>query len=174
VRRTAAAFVAVAALAGSLYAAAFSSAAGTRVASPSVKAFNCRIDPVDVAKGVQISVGDSGVEIATGKPSSSEHLVIFNVMGSGYGIGSRCHSISRRVGVTRYDLSPSYAPIVDCAAPAHVLIRLAIRFGLNTHPRSARIQVTQPHAPLKPLAQLVWSTDGSTTYYRHAACTAKS
>jgi hypothetical protein len=54
------------------------------------------------------------------------------------------------------------------------LIRLALWVDSNGHPTSAKIQVTQPHSPLKPLAQLVWSTDGSTTYYRHGSCTPQS
>jgi hypothetical protein len=171
VRRTAVASVVVAALTGSLYAAAFGSAAGTQAASPTVRAFNCRIDPVDVERGVQISVGDSGVSIKTGDPSSPEDFLLFNVMGSGYKVGNRCRSIARRVGVTRHDLVPSHASLVECAVPAHVLIRLALSFGLNTHPAGAKIQIMQPQAPLKALGQVVWSPIRSTTYYRPTACT---
>jgi hypothetical protein len=170
-RKTAGAFVAVAALAGSLYAAAFSSAAGTRVASQVVRTFNCKIDPVDVEKGVQIAVSDSGVQIATGDPSSPEKFVMFNTMGSGYLVGGRCHSVTRKVVMSRNDLSASHAALVDCAAPAHVLIRVLLRFDSGGHPTSAKIEVTQPHAKFKPLGQVVWSPAHATTYYRHGSCT---
>lgn len=44
--------------------------------------------------------------------------------------------------------------------------------GLDSsgNPVSAKIEITQPHAPLKPLGQVVWSPDQSVTYYNSNPC----
>ena len=166
------AFVAVAAIAGSLLAAAFSSAAGTRVASQVVKTWNCTTDPQPVEEAVRIAESQVKVSISTGSASSPETWLSFRRNEKGYDVGSRCRPVSKHVVMSLNDLTQSYASHAACAAPGHVWVKLVMdRSSSNGLPLGAKIEITQPHAKLKPLGQVVWSSDGYKMYIRRGACT---
>ena len=164
-RKRIAGFVAVAALAGSLYGATFSSAAGTRVESRVVRTLNCQTNQVDVNAGVQIAVSAKKVSISTGDPNSPEAFLSFSTTAPGFTLASRCHSVARHVVMSRNRLTASHASLIECSSPAHVWIRLVLELDSYDYPLSAKIEVTQPHARLKPLAQVQWSPQQSVLYY---------
>jgi hypothetical protein len=170
VRTLTAGFVALAALAGSLSAAALSSAASAQP-STVVKTFNCHVSPANIDTMVQVKAWPTGASVATGDPSAPEPFVSFTTHDKGYSVGGRCHDVSKHVVFSRNDLVASKDPDADCSAPAHVWIKLELGLDGDGKPKSAKIEITQPHAKLKPLAQLQWTVDGSTTYHRPITCT---
>jgi hypothetical protein len=175
----------VAAAAASLYGAAATSASRDRSQSLVARTVDCKLDPVDVNAALQISAfaskpsdGAAEVSIATGSPSSPTALLSLSSKQRYYELSSLCHSVPRRVVMSRNGLTPArvveagdaHSPIADCASPGHVWIRFVLRLNPSETPVSAKIEITQPHARLKPLGHVEWSPQQSVTYYRPGTC----
>jgi hypothetical protein len=169
-RKTAAGFAAIAALAGSFYAASTTSAASVRAASTVKGIVNCRIDPFDVEKGVQIYTSGALVLIATGKPSSPEPFLTVKSSERQYSVTSRCHHAPKHAPLGPGGFPSTHASPVDCAAPTHIVLRFVVVLNDVGYPLSAKIEVTQARTPFKPLAYVEWNQDQSTTYMRPHSC----
>ena len=120
---------------------------------------------------MRVAVSQSKVSISTGSASSPETWLSFRLNEKGYDVGGRCRPVSKHVVMSRNALDPSYAPHAACAAPGHVWVKLVLTNDSNGMPLNAKVEITQPHAKLKPLGQVVWSTDGTMMYLRHGTCT---
>ncbi len=172
-RKTAVRFAAVAALAVSFYAANVTSAAGDRAASTPRLIVNCRTNPVDVNAGVQIYASASGVTIATGDPGSPTALLSVKSKETQYRVGGACRGTKRRSPLGPGSFPSTHAPTVDCAAPAHVILRLVLRLDASGVPVSAKLEVTQGRFNFKPLGYVQWARGAAMTYYRPGTCTPK-
>ena len=136
-----------------------------------MKTFNCHVSGVNIDTMVQVKVWPTGASVATGDPSAPDPFVNFSTHNKGYSVGDRCRSVSKHVVMSLNGLVASKETDADCSAPAHVWIKLVLGTDSNGKPTSAKIEITQPHAKLKPLAHVDWTTDGSTTYHRPITCT---
>jgi hypothetical protein len=174
VRTAAVAIVAVAALAGSLYAAAFSSAAGVTATRSEGRIVNCPIVAAPVEQGIQIYTSAKGVMIGTGDPSSPKSLLSFTKDAKGYTVSSSCRHTKKRAPLGPRKFPSTHASPVDCSAPAHVILKLVLTVDSSGSPTSAKLEVTQARFNFKPLGYVAWTTDGATTYYRSQACAARN
>jgi hypothetical protein len=133
-------------------------------------------------------IGSAGVTISTGNPSVSTGLLGLSSEQPHYGLGSRCHSVVKRVAVSHRGLTSAgvvhagdvRSPTVYCAATPRVLMRLLISYNGSQRPVSATIEVlTQPkprHGKTpkrKRIGYVQWSPKQSVTYYS-SACTSQS
>jgi hypothetical protein len=174
-RRLSVGFVAVAALAGSLYAAGLSSAAGVTAAKTVSRIVNCRIDANPVEQGIQIYTSAKGVKIGTGNPSSPSTLLSFKSGEKGYTVSSSaCGHTRKRSPLGPGTFPSTHASPVDCASPAHVILRLRLTVDGSGYPTSAKLEVTQGRWNFKPLGYVAWATGGATTYYRSQACAVRN
>ncbi len=169
-RKTAVGFAAIAAVGASFYAASATSAASVRATSTVARVVNCRINPVDVEKGVQIYASGARVMIATGNPSSPQPFLTVKSNEKRYALSSACHDSKKRSPLGPGGFPSTHASPVDCAAPTHVILRLVLKVDASGFPTSAKLEVTQGHWNFKPLGYVDWSKDGATTYYRPHSC----
>jgi len=130
-------------------------------------------------------IGSANVTISTGNPTLSTGLLGVSSTQAHYGLGSLCHTVTKRVVLSRRGLTSAgvvhagdvRSPSVYCAATKRVLIRLLISYNSSQKPVSATIEVvTQPKArngktpKSKRIGYVQWSPKQSVTYYS-GACT---
>jgi len=129
------------------------------------------------------TISQAGVTISTGDPNQPTSLLGVSNQQQHYGLGSRCHSVKKRVVLSRRGLTPAgvvhagdvQSPTVYCAATPRVLIRLLISYSASQKPVSATIEVvTQPkrNRKSKRIGYVQWSPKRSVTYYS-SACTSQ-
>ena len=130
------------------------------------------------------TIGSANVTISTGDPNQATALLGVSSQQQHFGLlGSRCHSVVRRVVLSRRGLTSAgvvhagdvRSPTVYCAATRRVLMRLLITYSASAKPVSATIEVlTQPKRPRKSkrIGFVQWSPKRSTTYYS-SACTSQ-
>jgi hypothetical protein len=129
------------------------------------------------------TIGSAGVTISTGDPNQPTSLLGVSSQQQHYGLGSRCHSVTKHVVLSRRGLTPAgvvhagdvRSPTVYCAATRRVLIRLLISYSASEKPVSATIEVvTQPKRTRKSkrIGFVQWSPKRSVTYYS-SACTSQ-
>jgi hypothetical protein len=174
-------------LAGSLYPAL--AAGGNRVEVQARRTVSCTTDLRAMqlwAFATNPSIGSAGVTISTGDPGQPTGLLGVNSQQPHYGLDARCHSVTKRVALSRRGLASAGAvhagdiqsPTVYCAATRRVLLRILISYGAASKPVSATIEIlTQPKAhngktpQSKRIGYVQWSPDRAVTYYRSSACT---
>ena len=132
-------------------------------------------------------IGSANVTISTGNPNLATGLLGVSSQQTHYGLGSRCHTVVKRVVLSHRGLTSAGAvhagdfrsPSVYCAATRRVLIRLLISYNDSQKPVSATIEVlTQPRSrhgktpKSKRIGYVQWSPKQSVTYYS-AACTSQ-
>jgi hypothetical protein len=129
------------------------------------------------------SMGSAGLTISTGDPGRPTGLLGVSTQQPHYGLDDRCHSVAKRVGLSRRGLASAgvvhagdiQSPTVYCAATRRVLLRLLISYDTSQKPVSATIEVlTQPkvrNGKSKRIGYLQWLPARAVTYYRSSACT---
>jgi hypothetical protein len=125
----------------------------------------------------------ANVTISTGNPNLSTGLLGVSSTQTHYGLNPSCHSVGKRVVLSRRGLTSAgvvhagdiQSPTVYCAATPRVLMRFLISYNASEDPVTATIEVlTQPKARAgkKPKSKRIgfvqWSPQRSVTYYSSA------
>ena len=175
-----------AALLGALCLATFSAAASPRADSQVRRTFSCTTEQGALqltAFATNPTIGSANVTISTGDPNQATGLLGVSSDQKHYGLGTRCHAVTRHVVLSRRGLTSAgvvhagdvRSPTVYCAATRRVLMRLLITYSASGKPVSATIEVlTQPKRPRKSkrIGFVQWSPKRSVTYYS-SACTSQ-
>ena len=131
-------------------------------------------------------IGSANVTVSTGNPNLITTLLGVGSTQTHYGLGSLCHSVTKRIVLSRRGLTSAGAvhagdyrsPTVYCAATKRVLMRIVISYNSSQKPVSATIEVLtqpKPHSGKKPkrIGFVQWSPQRSVSYYS-AACTSQT
>jgi hypothetical protein len=128
------------------------------------------------------------VTISTGDPNVPTGLLGVSSQQTHYGPDSRCHSVVKRVVLSRRGLASAgvvhagdiQSPTVYCAATQRVFMHLLISYNSSQEPVSATIEIlTQPKAGTgktpksKRIGYVQWSPQKAVTYYSSSACTSQ-
>lgn len=178
--------VGIAVLALSVFIATPLASAGHRLGVQARRTLSCATEQGALqlmAFATNPTIGSANVTISTGDPNQATGLLGVSSQQQHYGLGSRCHSVKKRVVLSRRGLTPAgvvhagdvRSPTVYCAATPRVLIRLLISYSASQKPMSATIEVvTQPkrNRKSKRIGYVQWSPKRSVTYYS-SACTSQ-
>ena len=165
-------------------------AAGHRVETQTRRTASCTT--IDGALQIHAFATDprmksAGITISTGPPTVPTDLLGVSNEQPQYGLSSRCHSVAKKVVLSRRGLASSgvvhagdiQTPNLYCAATRRVLMRLVISYNASQKPVSATIEVlTQPRArsgktpKSKRIGFVQWSPTRAVTYYS-PACTSQ-
>jgi hypothetical protein len=168
-------------------AAALSAATPFAAAAPRVETKARRTVTCTTAQGaLQIwafatnpTIGSANVTISTGNPNQPDTLLGVSSQLTHYGLtAGRCHSVTKRVALTRRGLTSAgvvhagdvRSPAVYCAATRRVLIRLLLTYNDSQKPVAATIEILTPKG--KRIGYVQWSPQRSVTYYS-SACTSR-
>jgi hypothetical protein len=176
---------------GGLYAAIPRAAAGYRSELQVRRTVSCTTEEGALqlsAFATNPQIGSANVTISTGNPTLATGLLGVSSAQPHYGLGSRCHTVVKRIAVSHRGLTSAgvvhagdvRSPTVYCAATQRVLMRLLISYSGSEKPVNATIEVlTQPKArhgktrQSKRIGYVQWSPKQSVTYYS-SACTSQS
>jgi hypothetical protein len=130
-------------------------------------------------------IGSANVTISTGNPTLATGLLGVSSTQPRYGLDGRCHTVAKRVVLSRRGLTSAGAvhagdvrsPAVYGGATRRVLMRLVISYNSSHKPVSATIEVLtqpKPHSGKKSkrIGYVQWSPQKSVTYYS-SACTSQ-
>ncbi|HKD95048.1 MAG TPA: hypothetical protein VKB43_10125, partial [Gaiellaceae bacterium] len=164
-------------------------AAGHRVETQVRRTVSCTTEQKALklwAFATNPTMGSANVTISTGNPNVPTGLLGVSSTQPHYGLDSRCHSVTKRVVLSRRGLASAgvvhagdiQSPTVYCAATQRVLMRLLFSYNSSQEPVSATIEIlTQPkaHNGKKPkrIGYVQWSPKRAVTYYSSSACTSQ-